>query len=426
MSEDCIEVLAESRLLHERLVSCFGSVPRKRIIVGLAWRDRCGWAVLDDEPDTRTVTDAAVVRIGCISKLLTAALLERAVADGHLDWHSNLSDLLYEQPQRVRAELSRIAAKDLLEHTHGLDDSLVWRVPRRAGGWIDLAALCAQLLLTPRLTEPGTMYSYSNAGAWLCAALLERIYGRRYADMLCMQLLAQPAGAAAMNAERICPASGDQLALHASALLQFLAAQFAGAGTCFGSQPGIVDEVVPLSGWNSLELGVRRAWKYAGGGWFGHSSMLPGHPVLLRVHPQRRIGVFIASRYQAPAIVAAGLFGKHLPELSALRTPKPLTQSESQRIDVARYLGIYKNAAQTMVIDRQGSQLALRVDGVRDPLWPESSFGAELRPARDHIFLTRPLHGRFPYVQCVLDGAGQSQYLWNGQRLWRRQSNQVC
>jgi len=114
--------------------------------------------------------------IGCVAKVLTAALASAAVARRDLSFDAGVCDLL----ARDVAALRGVTVRHLLEHTHGLDDSLL-SAPRYRHGFIDADELCSRVAALTRWAAPGAVYSYGNAGAWLVAATLERVRGRAYA-----------------------------------------------------------------------------------------------------------------------------------------------------------------------------------------------------------------------------------------------------
>src|SRR5690606_20512573 len=111
-----------------------------------------------------------------------------------------------------------IMLKHLLEHTHGLDDSDLACVPLQAGR-IDLESLVEQLA-TRRFAAPGAVYSYSNAGPWIAASILERMHARPFVAQLQDFLAPLRIGASRHHsssvpgcAADVCPSRGARLTM---------------------------------------------------------------------------------------------------------------------------------------------------------------------------------------------------------------------
>ncbi len=367
--------------------------------------------------------------VGCFAKLFTATLAGTAMEDRHFELGTAVSQFLGDCPALADL-LSRVTIRQLLEHTHGLDDSRLMRAPMLSNGRIDLDALYPKLGAR-RLHEPGRLYSYGRAGAWLLCAILERCYNKTYAQVLNDELLA-PLGITigvhgaydTTEAARICGATGGGLAISGRDLLQFLQYQLSGLDrACLGrADPNSLDsEVIALPGWSPRECGIRLGWKHYGSGWFGHNSVHPGAPALLRVNPRHRLGFIVACTHHSPMSVATAVLGKDLPGFVSLHMPKLLTAAESAGKDASRYVGVYQKAATAIRVTGSAiTSLELRAykrsGGATDP---SPFFTARLRPARENIFFTQPSDAQMiPFVQFVEPSEGSFEYLWNGTTLW--------
>jgi hypothetical protein len=303
----------------------------------------------------------------------------------------------------TRAALRGITVRQLLEHTHGLDDSLLSAPPRDSRGRIDAKALAQGLRAVAPLATPGALYSYGNAGACVIAALLERLGSRPYAVQL-VETLLEPLGVDAVgSAGSICPATGGDLALDPRDLLNLVAESTFAAPDIWPDDEcaGDYGFATPLPGWNPLERGIYLGWKYHGMGWLGHQSTWPGHSVLVRAHPRRRLALVTASSDHAAAVVAARMFGGYLPELFELKVPaRPNATLE-------RPAGTFGSAAWRVDIRQVGgeSELCARRSDTSD------EWLAILRAVTPGLWLTRPVLSMFPHLELVeLDRA----YLWNG------------
>lgn len=154
------------------------------------------------------------IQPGCLTKLLTATLLEQLISQGALHAEDPAGSF-FPNSSMIRASLEGITVRQLLEHTHGLDDSTCIHLPRSFNGFIDgngLLEACTKF----RLSLPGEIYSYSNAGAWIVAAVLESWHDAPYETILEKQLL-EPLGIRtpcfyerypASGIKDLCPATG--------------------------------------------------------------------------------------------------------------------------------------------------------------------------------------------------------------------------
>lgn len=392
------------------------------------------WLFHEGRSKSAVLGSSEQLRVGCITKLFTATLVGNAIESHYFELGSPVSPFLRDCPGLAQL-LSGVTIKQLLEHTHGLDDSRMLQAPLAANGRINLNALYPQLGACP-LYQPGRLYSYGRTGAWLLCAILERCYDKPYTQVLCDELLT-PLGISPGTHQdeadtiRICGATGEGFAISGPDFLRFLQYQLSGLDcACFGrADPDSLDEeVVSLPGWSPRECGIRLGWKHYGSGWFGHNSVHPGAPTLLRVHPRHRLGLIVACTDHSPVSVATAVLGKEVPEFVSLRMPKLLSAEERASKDTSSYVGVYQNAATAMSISGATlSSLELRAyKRVGGETAPEPFFAAQLRPARDNIFFARPSDHQFlPFVQFVQPNEGSFRYLWNGTAL-RPRASQEC
>lgn len=341
--------------------------------------------------------------IGCLAKLLTATLVIAGAKGGVLALDAAVADILGAPGEALRG----VTVRHLLEHTHGLDDSLL-AAPRHVGGFVDRGELLSRVRALVRWAPPGAAYSYGNAGAWLLGMLLERVQGRSFATLVRDELLAPLRIEGAWrdaNAGGLCAALGTGLALTAEQLVRFAlhAQQLDGLGA----------SITPLPGWHPLERGIALGFKSAGGGWLGHQSVWPGASTFLRVHAQRRLALAVVAREQPAALVALGALGKHFAELFAGRTRVP-AEPRAQLLP-----GRYEQAAHVVSI-------AATPHGLRAEAWDRDERGAQ-RSERTSatlvragcIWFARPASGLVPYLEAV-PGANGAAWLWNGRVVLRR------
>jgi CubicO group peptidase (beta-lactamase class C family) len=410
-NDEAVAELARPAALAAALARAFEGTARRRAFVGLTCGDATATAFVGDDGAGGHDVPAEPLPVGCLAKVLTATLASRMLADAGIDVATPLVDVV--NVGRSRSLLACVTLRQLLEHTHGIDDSLL-DVPLPRAEWIDTTELARRVSAERALAAPGTIYSYGNIGALLIAAVLERLAARPYARLLRDELLA-PLGAHALAGSGAppCPSTGSGLALTLADWLRF--ARYAAATLAWpaGGDEMASEPIAPLPGWNPLERGVYRGWKHHGAGWFGHQSVWPGSSALLRLNPSRGIALVLVSRDHAASVVAARIFGSTLPELFDLRAPMPLGCDALG--DLRVFAGHYASAAIDAQIVPRGRVLELcvhdRARGQRSR--------AELSAAAARTFFARPpcIPG-FPYVQAVT--AGDGCFLWNGRFVLRR------
>ncbi|OBC04541.1 hypothetical protein A5784_13305 [Mycobacterium sp. 852013-50091_SCH5140682] len=144
----------------------------------------CGVTSLEDP---LPVTEHTIFQIGSISKTFVALLIARLVDSGRLTLDRSVADVLDDV-----AVDPRITVRHLLTHSSGVSgDPMIANAPRLLANNADdgLAVALRELSGRPLDFAPGTAWSYSNAGIMLAAALIERIEGRRYPDLLSERIL---------------------------------------------------------------------------------------------------------------------------------------------------------------------------------------------------------------------------------------------
>ena len=345
--------------------------------------------------------------VGCIAKVLTATLACKAAERGHFALDTGVAEVLGADIDALRG----VSIRHLLEHTHGLDDSLL-APPLRQCGFIDRYELLSRVAALERWAAPGAAYSYGQVGAWLVGATLERLHDRALGPLVRDALLTPLAIGGTWTDARaasLCAASGAGLSLTAEELVR--------AGSFALENAGLpaAAPVTPLPGWHPLERGVCLGWKFAGAGWFGHQSVWPGASSYLRVQPRRRLALAVVAHEQAAALVAIAVFGARFPELFEQRARLPATPQPADNASA----GIYEQAARVVAVTSTSSGRCAEAwerddRGVRRG----SEVRAVLVPTGGVLF-ARPASELLPYAQHVT-GANGEAWLWNGRWVLRR------
>ena len=345
--------------------------------------------------------------VGCIAKLFTATLACKAAERGLFALDTDVAEVLGADVDALRG----VSIRHLLEHTHGLDDSLL-APPLRQCGFLDRDEHLSRVAALERWAAPGAAYSYGQMGAWLVGATLERLHDRAL-GLLVRDAILTPLAISGTwsdtSAASLCPASGAGLALTADELVRAGSFALANAGLTTASP------VTPLPGWHPLECGVCLGWKYAGAGWFGHQSVWPGASSYLRVQPRRRLALAVVAHEQAAALVAIAVFGARFPELFEQRARLPTAPQPADDAGA----GIYEQAARVVAVTSTPR-------GFCAEAWERDDRGVRCgSEARASLVRTRgvlfaqPASELLPYAQHVT-GANGAEWLWNGRWVLRR------
>jgi hypothetical protein len=364
--------------------------------------------------------------IGCVSKLLTAMTFQRTFSKDPSILKAPVSKMLGVDGT---AELSQVCIQDLLNHTHGLDIPIGMELPLLQSGHIDVVSIIAAAK-DKFVTRPGDRsYSYSNAGAWLLAAILEntqqvlfvKVVRAKFPDLL------QPK----LGSDVFCPATGRGAHVDAERLLLALV-----SATAINRQ---LDEriftlgpanTIPYPGWHALENGVCFGWKQYANGWYGHQGNFTRTPLIVRVHPAEGIGVIVSSRSVPPLRLFQKLFSDDF--VGKPFRPSLMTHQNANRGGRVRYAGIYERNGSRMevCVAESGFTLDFTIRKVHESC-QQTTLNSKLQPLVPGIFKVAwsrdpsdradtPVIAEFGFVEFIYDTNGLVSHLWNGWLLWRK------
>jgi CubicO group peptidase (beta-lactamase class C family) len=154
---------------HDGVGAQLAAVDRRGVLVSWAVGRRCADA--PDRLDTHTR-----MRIGSLTKVLTAATALHLADEGRLDLDATLHDAA---PELVVPGGDRIRIAQLLSHTAGLRD--VPPAPHMIG--LAPAQLAAVLAGDGPVTPPGEHWAYANAGYVLLGLVLDARIGDATAEI---------------------------------------------------------------------------------------------------------------------------------------------------------------------------------------------------------------------------------------------------
>ena len=133
--------------------------------------------------------------IGSDAKSMLAVLIAQQVDAGRLRWDSTLEELLPDVTVTGKGVYRRVTIADLLRHRGGLIQleqlsDLIAVPPLNGDIGRQRLQFATWALQQEPVALPNTQTLYSNAGYVIAAAILERVTGQRYEQVLQRQLLA--------------------------------------------------------------------------------------------------------------------------------------------------------------------------------------------------------------------------------------------
>lgn len=147
--------------------------------------------------DDRPVTMVDQFHIGSAGKTWTATLCAALVHGGVVRWETTPLKVFPELEGKIHPKFELITLEMLLRHTAGIppytQDVHFEDLPALEGSPTEQRIGFTKWLLQERVpvVEPGTRFSYSNAGYGIAAALVEAASGRSWEEMLA-ELLLEP------------------------------------------------------------------------------------------------------------------------------------------------------------------------------------------------------------------------------------------
>jgi CubicO group peptidase (beta-lactamase class C family) len=136
--------------------------------------------------------------IGSVQKMFTAIAVGQLVERGRMSFQDTVGEFLPDYPSRQVRE--KVTIGELLSHTSGLGDFLAARSEFLMRHGVKRAADYLPLFWNdPPLFEPGSGWSYSNAGFALVGAIVEKVSGESYFDYIRNHVFA-PAGMTSSDA----------------------------------------------------------------------------------------------------------------------------------------------------------------------------------------------------------------------------------
>jgi CubicO group peptidase (beta-lactamase class C family) len=378
--------------------------------------------VLAPEP-SGPATEGSEVDIGCIAKNVTALLFAVAASEGKLAYSDCVSSFF---PQ-VSGRHPSLRVHHLLNHSHGLDGSMLENVPYAGSGYIDSDAIWNEVTGTPAISPPGTLYYYfGNSGIWLAAAILERVYDCTYSVLF--RRLMHRIGISRRHEERgsICPATGG-IRLSCADLLTLCAFHLRNhedhrLTACIGELRNRYHLDLPRQ-WPRVADSVTPGWFLYGRtfGWFGKGR---GSSSLILISPDEQAAISLTARAQRTIRTVQGALFGNLLNPGRIRAPRPLTRIERLSLRSEGFTGRYGKAS--LVLDISGSgprgfqASVYRRDGAHQ-LAGAPIISRLMVPATNNVlYPTAPEPTVIPYVTFSGEEQGRYCYAMTGKHVFRR------
>lgn len=147
-------------------------------------------------------TDASVTiedpfHLGSCTKAMTSTLVAIHVEEGLLDWNTKIFEVLPELKETSDPGFAEATIEHLLQHRAGIAERKRPEVMSILESFADFEGTLPQqrievarmALKTPPHTKPGAAMDYSNYGYMTAAAMLERLTGSSWEDLIVERLL---------------------------------------------------------------------------------------------------------------------------------------------------------------------------------------------------------------------------------------------
>ncbi len=410
------------------------------ILAGGEIRDEAA-GVLSLRTRVEATTDS-VFKIGSITKIWTATLIQQLVDDGALDLDRPVRDYLPGFRLSDPAATETLTARQLLTHTGGIDGNHFIDCGRNDDA---IERFVGTLAEADHLYPPGAVLSYSNSGYVVLGRLVEVLRGKPFHDVL-RERLVTPLGLrtaatdpyeailhrAAVGHMATVPTkdwavsyysapSGSHFAISARELLEFVRLHLSDHTLAALREPQV--EFVPDFGGGVTGWGL--GWMLYRDGVVGHTGVSKGQKAFLRVTPSAGVAVAVLTNSTGGAPMAYEIFGAVLKDLAGVETtPLPVPPANPAGIDTGRMCGTYRSTLYdvTLSSEHDRSFLTYRArDGLAESMLGGAVKRVEVVRLDDSSVITaEPGNGDHEVFSLVgSDGHGRARYLHNGAAAYR-------
>ncbi len=134
------------------------------------------------------VTTQDLWHFGDLTKSMTATLAGVLVEAGHLDWTTTVAQAMPDVAAAIRVEYHDVRLEELLSHTSGLSNDLTgttwWSQLPHSDPLPDQRVALSTELMQNQAGAPRGEYFYSNGGYVVAGAMIERVMGEQWEDLI--------------------------------------------------------------------------------------------------------------------------------------------------------------------------------------------------------------------------------------------------
>lgn len=129
--------------------------------------------------------------IGSDTKAMTSLLAAMMVEEGKLNWDSTIRQVFPKLADKMDPQVQKVTLKQLLSHTSGMPAdnqdflNLIKESFDQDGNLDELRYwLVGEWCKRPLVTKPGTKFAYSNMGYTIVGAMIERVSGKTWDELI--------------------------------------------------------------------------------------------------------------------------------------------------------------------------------------------------------------------------------------------------
>lgn len=401
--------------------------------------------VLSLRTQVEATTDS-VFKIGSITKIWTATLIQQLVDDGVLDLDRPVRDYLPGFRLSDPAATASLTARHLLTHTGGIDGNHFTDTGRNDDA---IEKFVATLAEADQLLPPDTVFSYSNSGYVVLGRLVEVLRDKPFHDVL-RERLVTPLGLHTVATDtyeailhraavghvqtggKVVPAkewavsyysapSGSHFAISARELLEFVRLHLTDPALAALREPQV--ESVPDFGGGVIGWGL--GWMLYQDGVVGHTGVAKGQKAWLRVVPSAGVAVAVLTNSTGGEPLAYEIFGAVLRDLAGVETaPLPVPPLNPAGIDADRMCGTYRSTLYDITLTSEHDR-AFLISRPRNEIAESFLGGSEnrvevVRLNDSSVITAEPKSSGHQVLSLVgSDGHGRARFLHNGAAAYR-------
>jgi CubicO group peptidase (beta-lactamase class C family) len=402
-----------------------------------------------------TVSESTRFQVGSITKTMTAAALMREVEAGRLVLDQPVRELLPDFELSVPGAAERVLVRHLVTHVGGWDGD--WLLVHPAGGRGDdaLAGATDSMVQAPMVTEPGSLFSYNNAGFSIAGRLIEVARGQVFDEVVAESIL-DPVGLGSAVLFASDAISGSVASGHIVREGEAEVAPLWELSRCDFPVGGIACDIGDLLRWGRFQLGggssstgeavlseetmremhtaqvsvgdgmesMGLAWmlgSVGGARTVSHSGATNGQMALLKVFPEQRAAIGVLTNASTGKTLAEQVARFVEQRVLGLEEPEAGSIDLGDALD--EYVGSYEREMQLLEVTREGSRLLV------EPTMQTRPAGWEATPPAGPIRIemveadagvNRDAGAARTEIRFVRNETGEIQFLRWGWRLHAR------